>query len=91
MSLFSCRECGCVENTAFCNYWGRKMDGKPLLCSECDPDIKRWHGNFPKHPAAGMLVDQDGNLWTSEQGLPSHYRILGSVAEAAALARKEGA
>lgn len=34
MSLFMCRECGCVENTACCNYWSAKMDKTPLLCAQ---------------------------------------------------------
>jgi hypothetical protein len=75
-----CRECGCVENTACCNYWSRtSLESKPGLCSECDPDIKQWHGKFEKRPASGMLIDQDGHLWRTDEGLPKHYKILGGV------------
>lgn len=27
-------------------------NGKPALCSACDPEIGQWHGQFPKTPAA---------------------------------------
>lgn len=80
MSLFACRKCGCVENTACCNYWSRKIESKPLLCSECDPDIAAWHGRFDKRPADGMLVDQDGNLWGRAMTIPAHSQIMGAVA-----------
>jgi hypothetical protein len=83
MSLFACAGCGCVENSACCNYWSRKIDKLPLLCSECDPDIKVWHGRFAKRAAEGMHVDQSGGLWSSGQiaagALPSHYTIVGTV------------
>lgn len=59
MPLFKCSKCGCVENTALSNFWSRGMNfetGKlivpkpPALCSECDPAIGKWHGEFPKRP-----------------------------------------
>ncbi len=59
MPLFRCEQCGCVENTALSNYWMRGRDAVtlapravplPALCSECDPQIGRWHGEFPKRP-----------------------------------------
>lgn len=81
MSLFQCRSCGCVENTACCNYWSNKSDGKPIVCSECDPEIGQWHGNFSKRSAAGMLVDDQGYLWshTSAASLAPHFKIMGEV------------
>jgi hypothetical protein len=83
MSLFMCMACGCVENTACCNYWGRRLNTEPIVCSECDPDIKQWHDRFPKRSAVGMLVDQSGHLWSKGQVddgmLPAHYRIVGEV------------
>lgn len=48
MSLFECEACGVVENTACCNYHWRKMKSQPLLCSQCDPDIKKWHDVFER-------------------------------------------
>lgn len=83
MPLFKCEECGSVENTACCRYWVRKNDGETLLCSGCDPDIGEWHGRFEKLPADGMLIDQDGHLWSRESvdagQLPKHCRIVGEV------------
>lgn len=80
MSLFACRECCCVENTACCNYWLPHIEGRVTLCSECDPDIGKWHGQFAKRPAAGYLVDHEGHLWRVASQVPKHCKILGSVA-----------
>jgi hypothetical protein len=74
MSLFACRNCLCVENTACTNYWSEH--GKPHLCSECDKEIGTWHGKFTKRSASGMLVGSDGFLYLSS---PSHVSTLGTV------------
>jgi hypothetical protein len=83
MPLFPCRQCLAVENTACCNYWFRKSNEKPLLCSACDPQIGKWHGVFKKRSAIGMYVDNQGHLWSAasvEDGdVPQHYTILGIV------------
>jgi hypothetical protein len=55
--LFVCQECSCIENTALSRFWMRKIGGRAnrALCSECDPEIGKWHGRFPKRqydPAA---------------------------------------
>ncbi len=65
MSIFECSECHVVENTACCNYHWDHMKGNPLRCSQCDPEIKKWHGRFPRRlvkdtnyetvPADGMF------------------------------------
>lgn len=47
MPLFVCDECECVDNTALTQYWSTAEDA-PALCSECDPDIGKWHDQFPK-------------------------------------------
>lgn len=47
MPIFACEECGCLENTASSNYWSREK-GAPALCSQCDPEIRKWHGRFPR-------------------------------------------
>lgn len=82
MPLYRCSKCGCVENTAMSNYW-RAADKAQALCSECDPAIGQWHGQFPKRSAVGMLIDQNGHLWsreTVEAGqLPVSYQIVGEV------------
>lgn len=66
MPLFECSTCGALENTALSNYWSDVMhDKKPALCSECDPEIGKWHGSFPKRNAkeAGFtIVDDSGFL-----------------------------
>src|SRR5260370_41559420 len=50
MPLFVCenKECETIENTAVSNYWARRSDNLPVLCSQCDPTIGQWHGHFPR-------------------------------------------
>jgi hypothetical protein len=80
MPIFACRECGCIENTALSNFWWlTQHENKPALCSACDPEIGKWHGEFARRSAAGMLVDDDGHLWGREEGVPKHCKILGAV------------
>jgi len=66
VSLFKCESCGCVENTALCNFnikdFSKDSDGR-ALCSECDPKIGKWHGVFPKRPATGLVLANDGFLY----------------------------
>jgi hypothetical protein len=81
MGLFACRNCLCIENTALCSYWQRVVDKEPLLCSACDPSIGRWHNIFKQRSANGMLVDSEGNLWSSDSDIPSHKHILGQITE----------
>ena len=51
MPLFKCSKCGCCENTALSNYWWTVFqEKKPPLCSECDPEIGKWHEHFTKRP-----------------------------------------
>ena len=77
MSLFECERCHCVENTATGSYWGQEKK----LCSECATG--EWHGVFPKRPAAGMLKDERGMLWSKAQvdggALPPGLEIVGVV------------
>lgn len=47
ISLFICKKCKCIENTALCLYWSFK-NKKEALCSKCDPRINKWHNCFPK-------------------------------------------
>lgn len=61
MPLFVCKECGCLENTALCNYWFKEARGLPLTCSECDQKIGHWHGKFKKEtPELGYAKRPDG-------------------------------
>lgn len=56
MALFICEECGCIENTALTGFrWDRAKKRRILLCSECDPDIGKWHDKFSKKKWDGKL------------------------------------
>jgi hypothetical protein len=57
MSLFVCSDCNTVDNTAVTNYAVRRLHKLPPLCSECDPDIGKWHGLFEKR---GYTVEDYG-------------------------------
>ena len=87
MSAFRCEQCGCVENTACSNYWSRKyphsetgetLPSLPLLCSECDSEIGKWHGMFPKKSAKGLLIGADGFLYGKGYEV-KHTKIVGEV------------
>ena len=74
MPLFECSKCHCVENTATANFWAEVLgDGKKPLCSECNPNIGKWHGHFEKRhiddyirqfgePAIAFRLKPDGTL-----------------------------
>lgn len=47
MPVFRCEKCNTAENTALSHYASRE-NGSPALCSQCDPEIGRWHGRFPR-------------------------------------------
>ncbi|HWT30767.1 MAG TPA: hypothetical protein VN240_07040 [Propylenella sp.] len=48
MPLFECETCHAVENTALANFWQATCEKRPALCSACDPEIGKWHGQFEK-------------------------------------------
>lgn len=52
MSLFVCSECRVIENTATSHFWFRE-DQSTALCSQCDPEIGKWHGLFPREEDDG--------------------------------------
>lgn len=68
MSLYQCDKCGCIENTATANFWFRNDKGSACkgakLCSACDPDINKWHGQFKRMylPRGQFVKDAQGNL-----------------------------
>lgn len=70
MSIFMCKECKCIENTALSNYWFEYKK----LCSECDPRIGKWHDVFEKSSATGMILGEDGFLYNAK---PHHTKIIG--------------
>lgn len=87
MPVFMCSKCGCIENTAVSNYWTRNMHhtglnkpDNPPLCSECDPEIGKWHGRFEKKSAIGLFVGEDGFLYDAPHTI-NHTKIVGIVHE----------
>jgi hypothetical protein len=54
MPLYACSRCNVVENTALGGYWVQQRRAREAgvphapLCSECDPEIGQWHGQFPR-------------------------------------------
>lgn len=74
MPLFKCSRCTCVENTALGAYWTRKDEP---LCSECATG--KWHGQFPKEPAAGWKLGDDGFLYLANGWKPSSVKIVGDA------------
>ena len=77
MPIFECSKCDCIENTALSNYWMRKKFGVEFegvgnepLCSECDPQIGKWHGEFDKESAVGFFLGNDGFLYHREDETP---------------------
>jgi hypothetical protein len=50
MPLFRCSKCECAEDTALCHYWSARLREAKPLCSACDPDIGKWHAEFPREP-----------------------------------------
>ena len=69
MSLFVCQKCAVVENTALSHFWLRGT-GK-ALCSQCDPDIGKWHACFPRQSYDGIrsVAWVDGE-WTNTEPAP---------------------
>ena len=63
MSFFRCSNCGCVEDTALCNYWAARIRDTPTLCSGCDCKIDKWHGQFPRESAENWITDERGFLF----------------------------
>jgi len=85
MSIFRCTKCGCIENTATSNYWEQRHpyeggEPKPILCSECDPAIGKWHGRFKKQPAKGLMLGEDGFLYSKKDNV-THTKIVGEIKE----------
>lgn len=63
MPLFRCSKCDSVENTALGEYWWRKHEGSPVLCSECASGD--WHGQFEKQPFTNgkWIEGEDGFVY----------------------------
>jgi hypothetical protein len=67
MSFFQCEKCGCVEDTALCHYWSARVRQTSTLCSACDPNIGKWHQQFPREPAADWISDKRGLLCSKRE------------------------
>jgi hypothetical protein len=69
MPIFTCSKCGVVDNTAVSGYWSRvHMDGLDALCSQCNPEIGKWHGRFERKTPEefGVVSGPDGFLYGPE-------------------------
>ena len=75
MPLFQCsaEDCKALDNTSgsCTNYWMRKKEGKLPLCSACDPEIDKWHGQFDRKTAEqhGYVKDKQG-FWDAPKKHP---------------------
>ena len=61
--LFACNQCGCVDLVELAN------PDERWLCSQCNPDIQRWHGQFPKlpyNPRIDLVVNRFNGLGLEE-------------------------
>lgn len=65
MSIFRCSKCGYVDNTALTNHYKVLVNGADPLCSECDPDLAKWHGRFKRMTPEELNVVEgpDGYLY----------------------------
>jgi hypothetical protein len=77
MPIFKCSKCGCIENTALCDYWWDVHKEKNPICSECSTG--KWYGKFEKQVAKDMLVDRDGFLWDKNEIIPNNIKIVSSI------------
>ena len=86
MSIFRCSKCGCIENTAFSFHFNH-FDDKQYLCSECDPEIGKWHGAFDKVSAEGYFFDETHYIYSPEEVDPDskvwtynrNFKMVGQV------------
>lgn len=69
MPVFICSKCNMMDNTALSGYWamqylsGDDEEFKPL-CSLCNPDIRRWHGEFERGPKPDdHVIGPDGFVY----------------------------
>ncbi len=83
MPYFQCSRCQCVEDTSLCRYWSDRFREDPPVCSACDPDIGRWHDQFPRqYPEEGgwILDKRSGFFWQKgevERWLGQPVQIIG--------------
>lgn len=85
MPVFQCDKCKCVDNTACSNYWhhrhpmsddeGKYPEPTPPLCSQCDPEIGKWHGMFKRMSAKGLILCDDGFLYSKEDVASDSFKF----------------
>ena len=78
MAFFHCSRCGCQEDTVLCNYWSARIRETPLLCSACDPKIRKWHGQFLREGQGAL--SQGGS---STEAIKMRSRMLEAALELA--------
>src|SRR5579862_5701687 len=69
MSLFQCCKCGCAEDTTLCHYWSARVRDVRPMCSACDPNIGKWHGEFARvseHIWLASFMDYDLGYFDDE-------------------------
>lgn len=83
MPIFMCSKCGNIENTALSRFWHTELDAfqakqphKPL-CSACDPEIGKWHGEFEQRSAAEFVVGKDGRFLYSKDEATKRAKHMG--------------
>lgn len=88
MPLYMCSACGCIENTATGGYWAQQMNNwekngqdAPFapLCSEHNPEIGKWHGEWPKKSASGYVRSIEGYIYSAEEAA-GRFKHLGPFA-----------
>ena len=82
MPLYMCSKCGSVDNTATGGFWHQEYKAikakQPVepLCSACNPDMGKWHDQFPRRSAEGMVRDKRGFVYTQEEA-DNYFKHLG--------------
>lgn len=68
MPVFLCSKCGVMDNTALTHYWWQvHEEKKPPLCSLCDPEIGKWHGDFERQTLPpDHVVGPDGFVYQKD-------------------------
>lgn len=83
MPLFVCSTCHCFDNTATSGYWTQEMEhfekhgtraGFNPQCSEHNPAIGKWHGEWKQERPVGWKTDRRGFIWRPEElpHVPAH-------------------
>lgn len=85
MPIFRCEKCNVAENTAV-SHFASRAPGSPALCSQCDPEIGKWHGRFPRMSADEFVQkgqyliskEEDAFEKAKEKYLENHAALVAS-------------